>query len=433
MKTSPLLLDRGFAPLFWCQAFAAFNDNFLKTALVVLILYRAGGAASLVALAGAAFIAPFLIFSGLAGELADRYDKAAVATGVKAVEILAAGVAVIGFLEQSVVFLFLALIAFGVLAALFGPVKYGLLPDLLDATKLPAANALIEAATFMAILLGTASGGWLGARNPLLLSGIVMGFSCAACAGAWLIPRAGAAQPSLALQINPIAATSSLIDALRSSTGLWRAALISCWFWLAGIVALTLLPVMVKQTLHRGPGSVTIGLTAFSLGIAGGSWAAARLARGRVVLGHAVLGTAVSGAMMLALGTLLKLVAHDVSFAVVLVLLFLVAAGGALIAVPSFAAIQAWADRTHRARAVAGSNVLSAATMVAGTLILAALFHFQVTPAALLIGFGAISLALAWPMFRYIRHISIFRQNDENGGHAMASGAVKAKLSRKAG
>jgi MFS family permease len=402
----PLLLDPGFAPLFWCQSFAAFNDNFLKTALIMLILYQAGGAgpASLVALAGAVFTAPFLIVSGLAGELADRYDKALIASRVKLTEIAAAALAVAGFLDHSIGMLFAALAGFGVLAALFGPVKYGLLPDLLEVARLPAANALIESATFLAILFGTALGGWLGTRSPILLGAIVMAVSLAAFAMARLIPRPGAAQPGLPIHANPAAAMQELIRSLRSTEGLWRAALISCWFWLAGMVALTILPVLVKQTLHRGPGAVTIGLTAFSLGIGGGSWLAARLARGRIMLAHSIAGTALLGAMMLLLG-LLTMDGAATSFPIVLILLFLIAGAGALIAVPSFAAIQAWAGAAHRARAVAGTNILSAAAMVGGTLALAALFHDGVTPPALLIGFGILSLALAVPLRRYVREI----------------------------
>ena len=156
-----LMTSRRFAPLFWCQFFAAFNDNFLKSALAFLLLFKLGsaGSASLVTLGGAVFIAPSFLLSGLAGELADRFDKAIIAERLKRSEIGAAAVAAVGFLLNSVPVLFLALFLFGVLAALFGPVKYGLLPDKLRREELPAGNALIEGATFLAILFGTIAGG----------------------------------------------------------------------------------------------------------------------------------------------------------------------------------------------------------------------------------------------------------------------------------
>src|ERR1041384_5849873 len=156
-----LMTTRRFAPLFWCQFFSAFNDNFLKNALVILILFRLGGGHSgeLIALAAAVFIAPFFFLSGLGGQLADRFDKAIVARRLKLAEIAVAGLAGAGFAPYSLVLMFCALGLFGGIAALFGPIKYGIPPDHLAREELPAGNALVEGATFLAILLGTIVGG----------------------------------------------------------------------------------------------------------------------------------------------------------------------------------------------------------------------------------------------------------------------------------
>src|SRR6476619_8219448 len=123
---TPLLLSRRFAPLFWCQFFAAFNDNFLKTALVFVILFQSdrGDSEALITLASAVFIAPYFFLSALGGELADRYDKAKVAQRLKFTEIGIAVIAVVGFGLHSVLLLFFVLFLFGVIAALFGPIKY---------------------------------------------------------------------------------------------------------------------------------------------------------------------------------------------------------------------------------------------------------------------------------------------------------------------
>src|ERR1700751_4254387 len=125
--SSSLLMTRRFAPLFWTQFFASFSDNFLKTSLVFLLLFHIGGADSeaLITLASAVFIAPFFFLSALGGQLADRYDKAKVAQRLKFAEIFIAAFAVIGYARSSLPILFVALFAFGVLAALFGPIKYG--------------------------------------------------------------------------------------------------------------------------------------------------------------------------------------------------------------------------------------------------------------------------------------------------------------------
>src|SRR5215475_2692256 len=103
--SSSLLMTRRFAPLFWCQFFSAFSDNFLKNALVFLILYKIGGSSadSLVTLAAAVFIAPYFFLSALGGEVADRYDKAVVAQRLKLAEIGVALIAIAGFVLHSVI------------------------------------------------------------------------------------------------------------------------------------------------------------------------------------------------------------------------------------------------------------------------------------------------------------------------------------------
>src|SRR5207237_3438554 len=156
-----LMTSRRFAPLFWCQFFSAFNDNFLKNALVFLILFApgVGNREALITLTAAVFIGPFFFLSGVGGQMADRFDKSIVARWVKLAEIAVAGLGVVGFWLHSIPIMFVTLFLFGVIATMFGPIKYGILPDHLKKEELPAGNALVEGATFMAILLGTIVGG----------------------------------------------------------------------------------------------------------------------------------------------------------------------------------------------------------------------------------------------------------------------------------
>ena len=244
-----LITSRRFAPLFWCQFLSALNDNFVKNALVILILFRIGSeeGGPLVALAGAVLVAPFFILSGIGGELADRYDKAVVAEKLKRAEIPVAFVAAAGFLLQSIPLLFVALGLYGVIAALFGPIKYGILPALLQPRELPAGNAFVESATFTAILIGTIGGG-LAASNAggvWLLAGLVVGLAALCWFAASLIPKMGAAAPGLAIDFNPVSSTAALIRQLHAERRLWVGALIVSWFWLVGMVALALLPVLL--------------------------------------------------------------------------------------------------------------------------------------------------------------------------------------------
>ena len=413
---APLMLSRRFAPLFWCQFFAAFNDNFLKTALVFLILFRAGGAntAALITLASAVFIAPFFFLSGLAGQLADRHDKACVAQWVKFVEIFVAAISVLGYLRHSLPVLFTALAGFGVLATLFGPIKYGILPDHLRPEQLPAGNALIEGATFIAILAGTIVGG-LASRaggDAGVFAALVMGFALACWLSALAIPPSGQGAPGLRVSANIAASTAAMLRHLRGDKRLWWGAMVVSWFWLVGIVVLALLPTLIKVLIGGDEATVTAYLALFSIAVGVGSALAALIARGRIVLMTTVAGGVLIAAFALDLGVATLGLAPAAApqgpglvFAGALgmraaVDLAGLAIAGGLFIVPAFAAVQAWAGADVRARTVAAVNVLNAAFMTAATIVVAALQHFGVTVPVLFIGVGAATLLVALAIWR---------------------------------
>src|SRR6201997_3389519 len=209
-----LMLSRRFAPLFWAQFCSALNDNVLKNALVIMILYgvTSGQGGSLVTIAGAVFIFPFFVLSALGGELADKYVKSVVAPRLKFCEIFAACFAAAGFFLHSVPLLFVALGLFGTIAALFGPVKYGILPDQLTVGELATGNALVEGATFMAILLGTIAGGQFvsGSTHMGLVSTAVVALSLISWGFASRIPSTQPSAPDLLITANPWTSTYHL-------------------------------------------------------------------------------------------------------------------------------------------------------------------------------------------------------------------------------
>ena len=409
-----LLATRRFAPLFLCQFFAAFNDNFLKNALVLFILFKIGGeqGESLVTLAGVVLMAPFFILSALGGQMADKFDKALVAQRLKLVEIGAAGVAALGFWLGSVPVLFFALFLFGALGALFGPVKYGILPDHLAREELPAGNALIEGATFIAILTGTIAGG-LAMQGGVDVPALALGMAAIAVASyvaARYIPETSRAAPELKIDANILRSTFALLGELWRETKLWRLAVVTSIFWLIGATVMALLPVRMKNVLHGSEAVVTIHLAVFAIAIAIGSGLAAYLLAGNIVLLPAVAGVAITSLASLDLGfaLLLRPVAEAASalepaafFAQAgawraTVDLALIALGGGLVIVPSFAALQALSPPRERARIIAAVNVHNAAFMVAGGMIVALLQSTGVGVAALLIGVGVFGAGAAY-------------------------------------
>lgn len=398
--TRSLMKSPRFAPLFWTQFLSAFNDNFLKNALVFLILFHvADGSAALVSLAGAVFIAPFLLLSAMGGQIADRCDMATVARRLKLAEVGGAAVAVAGMALQSIPVLFVALFIFGTISALFSPVKYGILPYHLDTEELPRANAWIEAGTFISILGGTIASGLLFARGeaPLLFAPVMMTLAAVCYLVSRKIPSTQVAAPGLKIDANILRSTWAILADLARDSRLFRVAAMSAWFWVAGAVVMAVLPVIVKEVMGGGEAAISFFLTVFAVSIGIGSAIAAWFCAGRVVLLPAVLGTA-----------LMALFSLDIHFAVngfaapatqLPLADFLGQAGvarmaldmaglaiaGAMLVVPTFTALQTWAAPDHRARTIAGANALGAATMVVAGVALAV---------AQKLGFGVSSVML---------------------------------------
>jgi len=410
-EKSHLMLSWRFAPLFWTQFFSAFNDNYLKNALVFLILFHMSGSDSeaLITLAGAVFIAPYFFLSALGGEIADRYDKAVIAQRLKLVEIGVAAVAVLGFVLHSIVVLFIALFGFGVIGSLFGPIKYGILPDHLERRELPAGNALVEGATFIAILLGTIVGGIAakGGGDPSTFSGLIMVFALLCWGSSLFIPKTGEGAPDLVISRNIAKSTWSLIQHLRSDNRLWWGALVTSWFWLVGVIVLSLLPPLVKTLLGGNEEVVTSYLAVFSIAVGVGSGLAAWLASGRIILLPTLIGAVFLGIFSVVIGAAVFGVSPAATFAgpgevilssrgiEVAIGLVGLAIGGGLFIVPAFAAVQAWAGADHRARVIAAVNVLNALFMTVATIIVAILQKSGVTVPVLMLMVGAANFIVA--------------------------------------
>src|SRR5580692_5775994 len=379
-----LMTSRRFAPLFWCQFFSAFNDNFVRNMLAMLILFRFGGENSSlkILLATIVFILPAIPLSALGGEIADSHDKALIARRLKFAEIFVQMIAAAGFAFTSAMLLYAALFGLGIIAALFGPIKYGILPDHLRREELVPGNALVEGATFAAIICGLIAGGFAAAetRAPwsVVLQLVLVGL---ACWGASLfIPKTGVGAPGLKVNPNLFASTRDILRELKNDDRQWVGAAAVSWFWLIGAVTLSIVPVVVKSRIGAGVEVETAINLFFAIGIAIGSLLAAIIAHGRIKLAPApFLLLAMAGILVdlgLATGalpnttsevSLVDFFTSAIGMHLVFDILALSAASG-LFVVPIFAAVQAWAGEDRRARVVGAVNTLNAIYMVAGSL-----------------------------------------------------------------
>ncbi len=408
-----LMTTRRFVPLFLCQFFAAFGDNFLRAALLFLIAYQVANSESapLIQLAGAVFMAPYFFLSSLAGEIADRFDKAWVAQRIKFVEMGAALIAVAGFAFHHLFLLFIALFLFGTLGALFGPVKYGMLPDQLAREELPAGNALIEGGTFLAILFGTIMAGIAakGDSNPIHFAWLMLLTAFISWMSARMIPRVKPGAPDLKINPNIAASTWNLLRELRSDSRLWWGGLVNSWFWLVGLVVMQLMVPLVKTDIGGTEAVSTVFLTIFSIAVAVGSGLAAWLAHGRIVLLPTLIGAVLIGLFAIDLGWTASGFAHSATplgirefFAApgaihIAIDLAAVAVAGGLYAVPTFAAIQAWAHPDRRARVIGAVNILNAAFMVVGSVTFGALqaaLGVSVSMSIVLVGVATLVVAI---------------------------------------
>ncbi|TLS18729.1 MAG: MFS transporter [Betaproteobacteria bacterium] len=386
-----LLRERRFLPFFGTQFLGAFNDNLFKNALVVLLTFQAASWTSLdpgilANLAAGIFILPFFIFSATAGQLADKYDKALLSRLVKLLEVVIMLLAGLGFAMHSLPVLLGALFLLGCHSTLFGPVKYAILPQHLHEDELVGGNALVEAGTFVAILMGTLAGGLLaGAGHPLwvALAGLLV--AVAGYLASRGIPTAPAPEPGLRINPNPLTETWRNVGFARENRTVFLSILGISWFWLYGALFLAQFPAFAKNVLGGGESAVTLLLATFTVGIGLGSLLCERLSAKQVEIGlvpFGSIGLTVFG-LDLALAApgglpagaplaFLDLLAAPGMVRVLLALFMLGVFGGFFI-VPLYALVQLRSAPGHRARIIAANNILNALFMVAGALGAAAL------------------------------------------------------------
>ncbi len=378
-----LLKEKRFLPFFLTQFFGAFNDNVFKNALVIMIAFKvAGDSDMLVNLAAALFILPFFLFSAVAGQIADKYEKSALIRKIKFTEIIIMSVAAMGFYFNNVPLLLFVLFLMGFQSSLFGPVKYGYLPQHLHKDELVGGNGLIESSTFLSILIGTILGGLLIALDTILP--IAISVLCIAMAGfisAQFIPKTAASSPEIKLNFNIFKATLNNIKFLPSNRVVFLSVLAISWFWFYGSIFLMQIPNFSKKVLFGDEAVVTWLLSMFSIGIGLGSLLCEKLSGKRVEIGLVPLGAiglAIFGwdlasaaqqwPVFTEILTFEQFWAVNGSLRILLDLAFIGVSGGLYI-VPLYALVQERSDKKHLSRVIAGNNIINSLFMVLAALL----------------------------------------------------------------
>jgi 1-acyl-sn-glycerol-3-phosphate acyltransferase len=416
-----LLEERRFLPFFITQFLGAFNDNFYKNALVVLITFQAANMTSLspgvlVNLAAGVFILPFFLFSATAGQLADKSEKSRLIRFTKLLEIVIMLLAAVGFALMSLPLMLVALFLMGTQSALFGPVKYAILPQQLAEEELIGGNALVETGTFVSILVGTIAGGLLIAvpNGPAWLSAGVIAVALLGYLASCAIPPAAAVDPGLKINWNPLTETWRIVRFTHGNRTVFLSILGVSWFWFYGALFLSQFPAYASEVLGGDEKAVTLLLAMFSVGIGAGSLLCEKLSAGRIELGLVPFGSIGLSLFALdlwwaspapgALGTALSmgaLIAEPLMWRVLFDLMMIGVFGGFFI-VPLYALIQNRSAPSHRSRVIAGNNILNALFMVVAALMGAGLLAAGLSVAELFLVTALLNAAVALFIYRLV-------------------------------
>ena len=406
---------RGFWPFFYTQFFGAFNDNAFKNAIGILIAYKAysiGGISpeQMVSLCGGIFILPFFLFSAIAGQLADKFSKPKLIRIVKALEIAIMILGMFGFIYENMILLLMALFLMGIHSTLFGPVKYSILPHLLNSDELITGNAYVESGTFIAILLGSIlgvalvslyGGSWEAGIAVVTIA--VLGFLISLA-----IKPIEPVIPELKINLNPVTTTFEILGITRKVESIFNSILGIAWFWFIGIALLSIIPVYCKDFLKVNESVVTLFLVLFSIGIGIGSILCERLSFKRTELGLVPIGSfglslftfdlfLVGQPLVFSSGSLMSFTeflnthyGRRVSIDI-----FLLAVSGGFFTVPLYTFIQQRSQREVRSRVIAGNNIWNALFMVVSSLFLTALYHYKFSYPQIFLIFSVMNILVA--------------------------------------
>ena len=377
-----LFSERRFMPFFMTQGLGAFNDNIFKYALAALLVFQGSRMAGLntdqiVNLSALLFILPFFLFSALFGQFADKYEKSMQIRRIKLFEVVIMLLATLGFWTGSVPLLLFVLFLLGLQSTIFGPIKYGILPQILRKEELVGGNALVEMGTFVAILAGTIAGPQLAGVEVSWPYWV--GASCLAVAAAGYlyslrIPVAEAAAPDIEINWNIFSETVRNLKFLNENQVVLNSVLGISWFWFFGATFLVQIP-SYSQNVLGGDENLMSGLLAlFIIGISTGSLLCEKLSGNQVEIGLVPFGAI--GLTLFGLDlyfaspatpgtgvTIGQFLAHGANWRIIADLLLIGVFGGFYI-VPLYALVQSRSAPDHRSRVIAGLNILNALFMV---------------------------------------------------------------------
>lgn len=350
---------RGFWALIATQFQGAFSDNILRNLLLAMIVgmqMQKGDRETFVSLVTFLFSVPFLIFSMPGGWLADRFSKRQITIWTKVMEFGAMLLATTGLATHTPGISLAALTLVASQAALFGPSKYGLLPELLPERRLSWGNGVIELGTFLAIIFGTIAGAWMGEHfggHEVYAGYVLLALSAIGFATSLGIDRVPAAAPDKPFRFNVVRDLWTQIAIMRKDRALFLAILGNTYFWFLGSLLFSTIVVYGPDVLHVGQTKTGYLNATLAIGIGLGSMAAGWISDNKIEYGLIPLGSI----GMTCTGLVLGIVPHGMAGSAALLGLLGFWAG--FYAVPVNALIQHKPAKEQKGGIIAAANLLS--------------------------------------------------------------------------
>ena len=381
-----------FAPFFFTMGLGAFNDNLFKSAIAIFITYNLpeNDANFLVQLSAGLFILPFFLFSGISGQICDKYEKSGLMKKIKILEIFIMVLGAVGFLTTNINLLLITLFLMGAQSTLFGPVKYSILPQHLKGELLLRGNAFTSMGTFIFILVGTILGGFLVSTNVIELIGYhgisigVVIFAILGLLASLYIPTAPAANPNQRIAFNIVKQTLSTLKLAHYNRKTFDSIYGISWFWFFGFFFMASLPIFCRDIINGNELVATFYLAIISIGMGIGSILGNKLSNGRLKMGH----VGISGILLSIFALIFSLsskipgtnplhydqLIHYTSYLQSIFSLFLIGIFGGILIVPLYTQLQLTVPDEKRSAFIASNNIMNALFMVSAAIFSMILF-----------------------------------------------------------
>ena len=431
-----LLRNGGFTAFLWTQFLGAFNDNLYKitvSLLTVMLIADQQQTTNYLAAAGFLFVLPFVLFSGYAGQLADRYNKRGVLIVTKLLEVPAMLLGLWAFNINDPIFMLAVVFVMALQSTFFSPAKYGILPEMLPLRDMARANGLLEMTTFVAIILGTTAAGFLfEAWSATLwrISAVMIGIAALGSFCSFGIARVRIPHKPERFSWNParevwLGAREMLKDRvlLLTITGI-------SFFWFLGTLLQMDLLLFAKNTMQMSESGAGILIAGLAVGIAVGS-----LLAGRISGDHIEIGLVAPGCFGMGVSALAVVWAAP-SFALTLSALMFLGMFGGFFIVPLNALLQHHPAEDEKGRAMGTNNFFNGVAMLVAAVVFWVLTNrIGWSGAHVIFAAGCFTIAstliVLWftpePTSRYLLTLlvrSIYRFQIRGASHVPAKGAA---------